>query len=181
MRTLIYKRTHNGDPDPLTGEFGCNDCMGSVRGWQFDAVIGIGGIGAQSRRHGLAGRLTWIGIGARKIDDPDRPWAPRVRFRHFWYKGERGPLLTMCYPALAQRMYDGYVRVLMHSPVHSADTKASKLDGEVKKILRLALMTPTSSRSAAGNLPIRLRKCVSRSSRTCVDMRCDRCGDGSTF
>ena len=29
MRTLIYKRTHTGDPDPKTGVFGNNDCMGS--------------------------------------------------------------------------------------------------------------------------------------------------------
>src|SRR5262249_54001126 len=72
MRTLIYKRTHHGDPDPETGEFGCNDCMGTVRCWKFDAVIGIGGIGAEPKRYGIAGKLTWIGIGARKIYDSDR-------------------------------------------------------------------------------------------------------------
>ena len=44
MRTLIYKRTHLGDPD-LFGTFGINDCMGEVRARQFDAVIGVGGIG----------------------------------------------------------------------------------------------------------------------------------------
>ncbi len=40
MRTLIYKRTHSGDPDPETGVFGNHDCMGRVKDWQFDAVIG---------------------------------------------------------------------------------------------------------------------------------------------
>lgn len=45
MRTLIYKRTHSGDPDSESGVFGNHDCMGSVKGWQYDAVIGIGGIG----------------------------------------------------------------------------------------------------------------------------------------
>jgi hypothetical protein len=39
MRTLIYKRTHSGDPDPKAGVFGCNNCMNTVRGWGFDAVI----------------------------------------------------------------------------------------------------------------------------------------------
>jgi hypothetical protein len=52
MRTLIYKRTHTGDPDPETGVFGNNDCMGEVRCWDFDAVIGIGGIGEEPRRYG---------------------------------------------------------------------------------------------------------------------------------
>ena len=31
MRTLIYKRTHSGDPDPTSGRFGVRDCMGKVR------------------------------------------------------------------------------------------------------------------------------------------------------
>src|SRR6266568_9493618 len=110
MRTLIYKRTHHGDPDPETGEFGCNDCMGTVRGWEFDAVIGIGGIGPEPKRNGIAGKLTWIGIGARKIYDSDRRKGPRVRFDHFWYRGEHGPLLEKMYPALARRMYDRNVR-----------------------------------------------------------------------
>jgi hypothetical protein len=45
MRTLIYKRTHHGDPDPA-GRFGIHDCMGRVRTWSLEAVIGVGGIGA---------------------------------------------------------------------------------------------------------------------------------------
>lgn len=48
MRTLIYKRTHPGDPDE-TGRFGIHDCMGKVRSWQFDAVVGEGGIGPEPR------------------------------------------------------------------------------------------------------------------------------------
>jgi hypothetical protein len=35
MRTLIYKRTHSGDPDPETGIFGNHDCEGEVRDWAF--------------------------------------------------------------------------------------------------------------------------------------------------
>ena len=42
MRTLIYKRTHPGDPDEK-GRFGICDCMGRVRAWDFEAVIGVGG------------------------------------------------------------------------------------------------------------------------------------------
>jgi len=43
MRILIYKRTHTGDPD-LKGRFGIHDCMGRVRDYDYDAVIGVGGI-----------------------------------------------------------------------------------------------------------------------------------------
>lgn len=58
MRTLIYKRTHHGDPDE-TGQFGIHDCMGRVRTWDFDAVIGVGGQGPEPRSHGLDGKVNW--------------------------------------------------------------------------------------------------------------------------
>jgi len=53
MRTLIYKRTHTGDPD-ANGCFGIYDCMGRVRALDFDAVIGIGGIGSEAQWAGIA-------------------------------------------------------------------------------------------------------------------------------
>jgi hypothetical protein len=85
MRTLIYKRTHTGDPDPTTGVFGNHDCMGSVRGWQFDAVIGVGGVGREPKSHRIAGKLTWIGINPERIfSEPDHPNSrgPRVRLSY---------------------------------------------------------------------------------------------------
>lgn len=51
MRILIYKRTHVGDPDD-SGRFGLYNCMGRVRGYDFDAVIGVGGIGNEEREAG---------------------------------------------------------------------------------------------------------------------------------
>jgi len=72
MRTLVYKRTHTGDPDEL-GQFGNHDCMGTVRGRYYDAVIGVGGIGDAPRRFNIAGKITWIGIG------PHKPrWPPQT-------------------------------------------------------------------------------------------------------
>ena len=65
MRTLIYKRTHHGDPD-VTGQFGIYDCMGRVRAWNFEAVIGVGGVGAEPTSHGLDGKVNWIGIGPHR-------------------------------------------------------------------------------------------------------------------
>jgi hypothetical protein len=107
MRTWIYKRTHSGDPDPKTGVFGNHDCMGA---WQFDAVIGIGGVGQEPQSHRIAGKLTWIGIGPHAIDHTGR--GPQLVFRHFWYRGEEGPMLQTNYPALSSRMYDRNVRVI---------------------------------------------------------------------
>jgi hypothetical protein len=154
MRTLIYKRTHVGDPDPQTGVFGNHDCMGSVRGWQFDAVIGIGGKGQEPQSHGIAGKITWIGIDPQKFDDFSRPDSrgPQLWFRHFWYVGKDGPSLEKKYPALARRMYKKNVRVLIND-------LSSEERREVEKILRLARNAPPSA------LPRSTRRKVSRSTK----------------
>jgi hypothetical protein len=81
--------------------------MGQIRGWKYDAVIGVGGIGKEAKRTSLKGKLTWIGIGAQKSGDAKRP---RVTFDRFLYYGETGPNLRSLAPALARRMYDRNVR-----------------------------------------------------------------------
>jgi hypothetical protein len=147
MRTLIYKRTHSGDPDPKRGVFGNNDCMGSVKGWRYDAVIGIGGIGPEPKRERIAGKLTWVGIGPHKVfDNPRKPRNPRVTFDHFWYLGERGPLIEAIYPTLAKRMYEKNVRVLIHSAPTEARARQVELDREISKILARAKTSSPSSR-----------------------------------
>ncbi len=62
MRVLVYKRTHNGDPD-ASGCFGANNCMGAVRDREYDAVVGVGGIGPEAVLNGIDGQVNWIGIG----------------------------------------------------------------------------------------------------------------------
>jgi hypothetical protein len=148
MRTLIYKRTHSGDPDPKTGVFGNHDCVGEVREWPFDAVIGIGGIGQEPQDHRIAGKLTWIGVGPLAIGHTGR--GPQLTFQHFWYRGEKGPMLQTNYPALASRMYDRNVRVLMHSPSpnEQQDSKIAALDRDVREILHLAMDASPSNGSA---------------------------------
>lgn len=136
MRTLIYKRTHCGDPDPEAGIFGNNKCMGQVRGWSFDAVIGVGGIGREPQKNCIARKLTWVGIGPHKTGDPRRPC---VTFDHFLYYGKQGPLLETLAPALAKHMYDGYVRVMIRDS-SSPDQESQ----EVKRILNLAGNEPPS-------------------------------------
>jgi hypothetical protein len=145
MRILIYKRTHSGDPDPKTGVFGNHDCMGTVRGWPFDAVIGIGGVGREPQRYRIAGKLTWIGIGPQAIGYNGR--GPQLIFRHFRCPGEDGPLLRTNYPTLASRMYDTNRRVLMHSlpSIERHDGELANLDRDVTEILRLAKHAPPSN------------------------------------
>lgn len=163
MRTLIYKRTHTGDPDPKTGVFGNNDCMGSVRERQFDAVIGIGGIGPEPKSHGIAGKLNWVGIGPiYDGHDPDSR-GPRVRFHHFWYCGKDGPLLQEKYPALAGHMYDKNVRSFMHSP----SPAGGRLDQDVKKVLRLAEDAPRSKQLAKRGSRDTSGKCPPKSRGSC--------------
>ena len=52
MRILTYKATHVGDPGP-DGRFGTHDCMGRVRGYAYDAVIGVGGVAKDARIFGI--------------------------------------------------------------------------------------------------------------------------------
>jgi hypothetical protein len=102
MRTLVHLRTHSGDPDE-EGVFGIHDCMGSVRDWNFEAVIGAGGMGGEAQSWGISGKVTWIGIGPEKHDGPHD--APLVTFDHFVYFGEDGPDFRAETPVLARRMY----------------------------------------------------------------------------
>ena len=59
MKVLVYKRTHTGDPSE-NGVFGESDCMGAIRNWYYDAVIGIGSIRSWEGDEGIAGKVTWI-------------------------------------------------------------------------------------------------------------------------
>lgn len=124
MRTLVYKRTHHGDPDP-DGRFGIHDCMGRVRGRDYEAVIGVGGIGAEPESFGIAGKITWIGIGPTKHSVPGMR-GPLVTFAHFLYLGERGPALAALAPNLAARIFGTNVRVLLRNV---SRTEQAEIDG----------------------------------------------------
>lgn len=138
-RTLIYKRTHNGDPDPTTGVFGNKDCMGQVRMWPFDSVIGVGGIGHNPQRNGIAEKLTWIGIGPHRNKPKNiRLRGPYVTFDHFMYFGKKGPFLKIKAPALARRMYEKNIRQIM-------DSLSDEERKEVKEILDIARDAPPSN------------------------------------
>jgi hypothetical protein len=154
MRTLVYKRTHSGDPDSL-GRFGIYDCMGRVRSLDFEAVIGVGGQGVEAERNDIAYKLTWIGIGAHKtyvrgmVD-------PIVTFDHFLYFGTEGELLELHAPQLTKRMYVKKARIVLD------DSKAQERS-EVQRLLAIAEEAPPSQ-AVVRKAPNRKRK-VSRPAR----------------
>jgi len=140
MKTLIYKRTHHGDPDEQ-GVFGINDCMGQVRAWNFEAVIGVGGLGPEPRSHGLDGKVNWIGIGPHKRAVAGKR-GPVVTFDNFVFYGSSGPDFETLAPALAERIYSRNVRVTMN------DLSATE-QAEVKRILSRAKGAPASRGATA--------------------------------
>ena len=143
LRTLVYKRTHSGDPDPATGVFGNNDCMGQVRRWPFDAVIGVGGLGPEAERNQIAGKITWIGIGPHRRQAGSGR-GPLVSFDHFLYYGEKGDALRKIAPRLSEHIYDGRVRATMEclSPEEAS---------EVARLLKRAADAPPSGQVAGEN------------------------------
>lgn len=135
LRVLVYKRTHNGDPDE-NGCFGVHDCMGVVRDRDFDAVIGVGGVGPEAQATGIAGKVNWIGMGPhrRRAAGMRGPAVTFDRFRDF---GTTGPDFRSLAPALAERMYANNVR-------HVMDDLSDLEYVEVEGILRLAEAAPPS-------------------------------------
>jgi hypothetical protein len=126
MRILTYKRTHIGDPDQA-GRFGIYDCMVKIRDYEYDAVIGVGGVGAEPRGFGIVRKINWVGINPTKSGSKGNRGF-EVTFEYFLLLEEHGPLLEELAPSLAKRMFEGGARILLSG--YSADELS-----EAKKIL----------------------------------------------
>src|SRR6266481_925955 len=120
MRILTYKRTHIGDPDER-GRFGIYDCMGSVRDYEYDAVIGIGGLGSEPKTFGIDRKINWVGIKPTKRRSRNFRGGV-VRFEYFRRWESQGPLLETLAPLLAKRMYAKGARLLLTG--YTADEQA---------------------------------------------------------
>lgn len=156
MRILTYKRTHTGDPG-AAGVFGVNDCMGKLRALEYDAVIGVGGIGSEPRSYKIDGKITWVGVSPRKR--MGQWFSPLVTFDQFVLFDAGGPAMASLAPNLAKRIYEGKVRYLL-----SGYTIAEQLDA--KGIVEWAL---SATQGVVGeeiktHRGIRIR-CVCRSPR----------------
>jgi hypothetical protein len=104
---LIYKRTHPGDPDGL-GRFGNEDCMGRVRDYRYDFVIGVGGTSSEPRSHCLDRKINWVGRWPKRRDHPmPGARADLIEFAPGDYvvMEERGPLLQSLSQMLATRVF----------------------------------------------------------------------------
>jgi hypothetical protein len=120
--------------------FGCHDCMGKVRSYLFEAVIGVGGKRPDRHSEDLARKINWIGIGPTRITVPPNvrrnngeefrgPW---VTFECFRLWEERGPDMNEVAPKLFRRMFvEKQVRHVM------SQSLTRKMQDEVKTILDL--------------------------------------------
>lgn len=127
MRILIYKRTHIGDPDGKR-QFGNEGCMGRVRGFAFDAVIGVGGIGGLPTLQGIAKKINWVGRRPQKTTNPVDPRGPLVSFRpkDFRLFEHQGPLLANESPLLAKKVFGCRARFFFAS-LSPAERKEAQL------------------------------------------------------
>lgn len=116
MKILIYKRTHQNDPDRF-GRFGIQGCMGRVRAFPFDAVIGVGGISSWPQAEGIARKVNWVGRHPRKQPNPVDSRGPLVTFRRgdFRVMEDRGPLLASMSGLLAAAIYGSGGRFMFRS------------------------------------------------------------------
>ncbi len=137
MHTLIYKRTHKGDPDK-SGTFGIHDCMGRVRNCNFDSVIGVGVKKPWSGHEDIALKINWIGLGATRNRKFKRGYL--ITFKHFCLFEERGHDFKKWAPKLFKHMFvDKMVRFVLSSSI--SDDNIQK---EIAKILRIAEKYPKS-------------------------------------
>jgi hypothetical protein len=137
MNTLIYKRTHTGDPDE-SRIFGCEDCMGRIRRRNFDAVIGIGGMRPDYGHKDLAFKINWIGMHPSRAK-PLKPShrGPSLKFepKHFRRWEGNGPDLVAYAPELFNHMFEGpkgpFRRHVM------SESLSPEMQKEVENILKL--------------------------------------------
>jgi hypothetical protein len=134
MATLVYKMTHTGDPDSDLGWWGVSDCMGQVRGFPFDAVIGISGRSWWTNQTRRRGEIVWIGVGPEKVDEENR--GPVLRFARFRHFGEGEQILSEIAPELDKSMHFRRFRLYAFSRIE---------EQEIEQILKLALKAGPSA------------------------------------
>ena len=113
VNTLIFKRTHKGDPDE-SGIFGCHNCMGKIRGWKFDSVIGIGGKKPWKEHKDIALKINWIGLEPEEVGYYKS--GPLVAFKHFCLFEEKGQDLKTVAPQIFKYMFQDKNRRFIKSP-----------------------------------------------------------------
>lgn len=112
--------------------------MGRLRGSDFDAVIGIGGICREAQAEGISRKLNWIGIGPKRRPHGDAR-GPLVVFDHFLFLEDGNIDFQTLAPSLAQRLYTPKSARYLFSDEFNAIERA-----EVNRILKMAVSAPPS-------------------------------------
>lgn len=154
MTTLVYKRTHPGDPGE-DGVFGNEGCMGRVRGYDFDAVIGVGGIGSEAKSYRIDGKINWIGIGAHVVGTCFRGY-PQIAFEHFALFEDLGEPISSRAKELERRFCH------QKAPRYALNDFGKKELAEINLLLESVKNSPPS-KGLFGTM--RARKCCSKPSR----------------
>jgi hypothetical protein len=130
--------------------------MGSVRSWDFDAAIGVGGIGSDARAEGIGGKVNWIGVGSRK-EPLTVGRGPLVTFDHFVLFEEKGQDFRVIAPTLARRMYSTHApRFLFNDDFNEAEQT------EIGRLLETAITMPLSAGTPRRQSRARSGRCGSR-------------------
>jgi hypothetical protein len=97
----------------------------------------VGGLSAEPQACGIARRITWVGVGARRSDSiPVGYRGPIVEFDRFKLFDETGPKLDSLAPALAHHLFSIHRRVVM------SDRLNDTMQREIIKILDLVSGSP---------------------------------------
>ena len=138
MKVLIYKRTHKGDSDK-SGVFGIQDCMGQIRDWDYDAVIGIGGKVPWKKYSDIKYKINWIGINPRRIESNSKRGS-YVVFEHYDLQEGKGRNIKTEFPNLFDYMFSSRNRFKMPAelPPHVFE--------EVNELLNSAKKFPPSEK-----------------------------------
>lgn len=159
MKILIYKRTHKGDPDKQ-GIFGNQDCMGRIRNWNYDAVMGIGGKSTWKGDEDIKYKINWIGLEPKKIKSIGKR-GDYVVFSHFELFEEKGKNIKDYFPNLFKYMYDSRKRFDM------SDKLPKEVFDEVSEILNSIQNSPQSEKYSIESKNDLKVKALSHSSKCC--------------
>jgi hypothetical protein len=160
MNTLIYKRTHTGDPDK-SRVFGCRDCMGRVRSRNFNAVIGIGSRRPDHGDEDIAFKINWIGLNPTKTKPRKRKYrGPSLEFKPASFRlwDNIGPDLKTYAPRLFKYMFEE-----PKSPFRRhfmSKSLSVEMQEEVTKILKLVENQRSTKSGVSGKTQSTKCKCT---------------------
>ena len=135
--------------------------MGRVRNLNFDAVIGIGGIGHQAHSNAIDRKINWIGITPKMHSKTSR--GRSVTFEHFYLYEKSGPDLQQAAPLLARRFFERNTRYVLINYSPEELVEANRILAQAKTYARFARKSPRNlTNPSLCNPPEIVPRCVRR-------------------